>query len=156
MNNLDKLLKETLEIQRKIDETLNFIKDNKEYLTKEHKDKLEEIKYNMEEELLPEIEKLVKNKNLNLLNIDKRTVVVISFSLEDFKLWKNNSKLKPDGLDRQRRFVVGNTTYYCVFRVNDLCSITVDEIIETERAKENKEYEQIKLIARGNMKVSKS
>jgi hypothetical protein len=61
MNKLDKLLKEALENQRKIDETLKFIKENEEDLTEEQEDKLDEIKYKMKEELLPEIEKLDKN-----------------------------------------------------------------------------------------------
>jgi hypothetical protein len=62
MNKLDELLKEALENQRKIDETLKFIKENEEDLTEEQEDKLDEIKYKMKEELLPEIEKLDKNK----------------------------------------------------------------------------------------------
>ena len=61
MNKLDKLLKEALDNQRKIDETLKFIKENEEHLIEEQKDKLDEIKYKMKEELLPEIEKLDKN-----------------------------------------------------------------------------------------------
>jgi hypothetical protein len=63
MNKLDILLKEALENQRKIDKTLKFIKENEEYLTEEQEDKLDEIKYKMKEELLPEIKKLDKNKN---------------------------------------------------------------------------------------------
>ena len=47
MNKLDKLLKEALENQRKIDETLKFIKENEEHLTEEQEDKLDEIKYKM-------------------------------------------------------------------------------------------------------------
>lgn len=62
MNKLDKLLKEALDNQRKIDETIKFIKENEEHLTEEQEDKLDEIKYKMEEELLPEIENLDKNK----------------------------------------------------------------------------------------------
>jgi hypothetical protein len=61
MNKLDKLLKEALDNQRKIDETLKFIKENEEDLTEEQEDKLDKIKYKMKEELLPEIEKLDKN-----------------------------------------------------------------------------------------------
>ena len=61
MNKLDQLLKAALDNQRKIDETLKFIKENEEHLIEEQKDKLDEIKYKMKEELLPEIEKLDKN-----------------------------------------------------------------------------------------------
>jgi len=64
MNKLDELLKEALENQRKIDETLKFLKENEEDLTEEQEDKLDKIKYKMKEELLPEIEKLDKNKKL--------------------------------------------------------------------------------------------
>jgi hypothetical protein len=60
MNKLDKLIKEALNNQRKINEAINFIKENKEDLTEEQGDKLSEIKYKMKEELLPEIEKLDK------------------------------------------------------------------------------------------------
>jgi hypothetical protein len=45
MNKLDKLLKEALDEQRKIDETLKFVKENEEHLTEEQEDKLDEIKY---------------------------------------------------------------------------------------------------------------
>lgn len=61
MNKLDELLKEALENQRKIDETLKLIKESVENLAKEQKDKLDEIKRNMEDELLPEIENLEKS-----------------------------------------------------------------------------------------------
>jgi len=64
MNKLDELLKEALENQRKIDKTLKFLKENEEHLTEEQEDKLDKIKYKMKEELLPEIEKLDKNKKL--------------------------------------------------------------------------------------------
>lgn len=63
MNTLNKLFKEALNNQRKIDETLKFIKENEEHLTEEQENKLDEIKYKMKEELLPEIEKLEKNNS---------------------------------------------------------------------------------------------
>jgi|688.fasta_scaffold276550_4 DNA relaxase NicK len=58
---LDRLLKEALVTQRKIDEDLEFIKKNQEKLNEEQEDKLDEIKYKIEEELLPEINRLDKN-----------------------------------------------------------------------------------------------
>ncbi len=65
MNKLDELLKEALKNQRKIDNTLKSIKESVENLTKEQKDKLGEIKRNMEDELLPEIENLEKSIVVN-------------------------------------------------------------------------------------------
>ena len=61
MNKLDKLLKEALENQHKIHETLKFIKESEEHLTEDQKHKLGEIKYKIAEELLPEIERLDEN-----------------------------------------------------------------------------------------------
>lgn len=89
-----------------------------------------------------------ESKHLNISDVRQRSIVVISLDTQDFKLWKLESNLKHDGLDTQRRFKVGNTTYYCISKVYDLCSLGIDEIIETEYAKENKEYEQIMLVAR--------
>jgi len=92
-------------------------------------------------------------KQLNISDVRQRSIAVISLDTNDFKLWKTDNNLKHDGLDTQRRFKVGNATYYCISKVCDLCSLAIDEIIETKYAKENKEYEQIKLVARGNVNV---
>jgi hypothetical protein len=94
-------------------------------------------------------------KYLNISDIRQRSIAVISLDAHDFKLWKNKNNLKHDELDTQKKFKVGNTTYYCISKVYDLCSLALDEITETEYAKENKEYGQIKLVARGNLTVGK-
>ena len=86
-----------------------------------------------------------ESKHLNISGVRQRSIAVISLDAQDFQLWKNDNNLKHDGLDTQRRFKVGNTTYYCVSKVCDLCSLALDEITETKYAKENKEYEQIKI-----------
>jgi hypothetical protein len=93
-------------------------------------------------------------ENLNISDVRQRSIAVISLDTNDFKLWKNKNNLKHDGLDTQRKFKISNTTYYCVSKVCDLCSLRLDEIIETEYAKENKEYEQIKLAVRVNLNVA--
>lgn len=95
-----------------------------------------------------------ENKHLNISDVRQRSIGVISLDTHDFKLWKNENNLKHDGLDTVRRFKIDNTTYYCISKVCDLCSLAIDEIIETKYAKENKEYEQIKLVARGNVNVT--
>lgn len=58
---IEKLINDALENQNKIDNTIKFIKKNEEHLTEEQEDKLDEIKYKMRYELLPEIDKLSKN-----------------------------------------------------------------------------------------------
>lgn len=92
-----------------------------------------------------------ESKHLNISGVRQRSIAVISLDAQDFQLWKNENILKHDGLDTRRRFKIDNTTYYCISKVCDLCSLGLDEITETEYAKENKEYEQIKLVARGNI-----
>ena len=93
-------------------------------------------------------------KQLNISGVRQRSIAVISLNARDFQLWKNDNNLKHDGLNTQKRFKIGKTTYYCVSKVCDLCSLALDEITETKHAKENKEYEQIKLLARGNLNVA--
>lgn len=95
-----------------------------------------------------------ESKHLNISGVRQRSIAVISLDTQDFKLWKLEHKLKHDGLDTQRRFKIGNITYYCISKVCDLCSLAIDEIIETEYAKENKEYEHIKLVAKDNLNVA--
>lgn len=95
-----------------------------------------------------------ENKHLNISDVRQRSIAVISLDAHDFNLWKNENNLNPDGLDTLKRFNIDNTTYYCISKVCDLCSLNLDEIIETEYSKENKEYEQIKLVARGYLNIA--
>lgn len=86
-------------------------------------------------------------KLFSISDVRQRSIVVISLDIEDFKLWKSENKIKEDGTGTQRKFKTGNDTYYCITEVSDLCSLGIDEIIETKHAKENKEYVQIRLVA---------
>jgi len=95
-----------------------------------------------------------ETKHLNISGVRQCSIAVISLDTYDFQLWKNENNLKHDGLDTQRKFKVGYITYHCITKVCDLCSLALDEITETEYAKENKEYEQIKLVARGNLNAA--
>jgi hypothetical protein len=95
-----------------------------------------------------------ETKHLNISDVRQRSIAVISLDTQDFQLWKNENNLKHDGLGTRRRFKIDNTIYYCISKVCDLCSLTLDEITETKYAKENKEYEYIKLVARGNLNVA--
>ena len=95
-----------------------------------------------------------ESKHLNISGVRQRSIAVISFDSQDFQLWKSDNNLKHDGLGTRRRFKIGNTTYYCISKVCDLCSLSLDDITETEYAKENKEYEEIKLVVRGNLNVA--
>ena len=63
MNKLDNLLKQALENQNKINETIKFIKEHEDEINEEQEDKLGEITHKYKEELLPEIERLKKNNS---------------------------------------------------------------------------------------------
>lgn len=86
MEKLDEKLKEALEIQRKIGETIKFIKENEKKLTEEQSEKLNEIKYKIKKELLPEIEKLDKN-NSSAYKSEKDYIIL---KREDLLECKNN------------------------------------------------------------------
>lgn len=85
-----------------------------------------------------------EREHSNTSNITYRSVAVISLNRDDFQLWKLNNKLQEDGLGTRRKFQIGNVRYYCISKVYELCSFTLDEITETDHAKENEEYEQIR------------
>jgi len=70
-------------------------------------------------------------------------VGVISLNTNDFLYWKEKNGLKGEGLDNKRKFKVGNSVYFCLTSIGDTCSLELNEVIETEKAKLNKEYEEI-------------
>lgn len=99
---------------------------------------------------------MVQEYENNILK-SQRSIAVISLDAHDFKIWKvkkfnNNSLEQHRYLSTIKKFKINNTNYYCISNIGDLCSLTVDEIIETKHAKANKEYEQIKLVTRGNLR----
>lgn len=81
----------------------------------------------------------------------QRSIAVISLDTQDFKLWSFEYELIYEGFEQQRKIKVGNTTYYCISKVCDLCSLSINEILETKHAKENKEYDEIKSVITGNL-----
>lgn len=98
------------------------------------------------------IEKL--RKNLNPSDTKQRSIAVLSSNTNDFQAWKRDNNIKPTGVDKMRRFTVGNTTYHCISNVSDLCAINLDDIIETEHAKDNEEYEQMISVAQDNLNAA--
>jgi hypothetical protein len=67
----------------------------------------------------------------------------VSLNTYDFLRWREENKLKGEGINDKGKFKMNNETYYCIASVLDLCSFNFNAVIETERAKMNKEYEQI-------------
>lgn len=95
--------------------------------------------------IFEKIEKMFFNK--------EKTIAVLSLDIEDFQDWKNKNNLEEQGLDTQRKFKSGNNTYICISTVGDSCSYGFDEIIETDYAKENSDYEEIKSVVRTCLNV---
>jgi hypothetical protein len=92
--------------------------------------------------IIPPIEVREAHKSIDNT---QRSIAVISLDSHDFQLWKTENNLKHDGLSMKRKFKIGNVTYYCISCVEDLCSLSLDSVTETQYANENKEYEHIKL-----------
>jgi len=90
--------------------------------------------YLIAKHIVQEYEKEIKNHSIGVISLDA----------EDFMLWKEDIKLFGDGLETRKRFKIGNITYFCISNLNDLCSVRFDEVIETNYAKENEIYEDIK------------
>jgi len=85
------------------------------------------------------------------LNKDQSNIAVISLDTKDFLNWKENNNLRGGGLQYRKKFKIGNNVYNCITKANDLCSLTVNDVIETEHAKENEEYDEIKMVIKGNL-----
>ena len=99
---------------------------------------------------IDEIRQLVKERMFELRSgrsIDAKQfhIAVISFDTQDFQDWKLANDLKGDGTEHKRQFSMKNNTYYCITNVCDLRSLSIDEVIETDRANENEQYDKIKI-----------
>jgi hypothetical protein len=49
---------------------------------------------------------------------------------------------------------VGNSVYFCLTSIGDTCSLELNEVIETEKAKLNKEYEEIVSIIQHDREIA--
>jgi len=92
----------------------------------------------------------MKKHEENVFSGRSRIIAVISLDTQDFKNWKLESNLKPDGFEYPKKFKVGNELYIGISNVYELCSIHLDSVIETKNAKMNKDYEQIKYAAKAS------
>ena len=72
---------------------------------------------------------------------------VIAYSINDFIFWgnekKHNSSKKVGVRNTQRDYVYKNTRYVCISQPQHPCGYLFDKIIKTNRAKSNKNYDQI-------------
>lgn len=74
-----------------------------------------------------------------------KNIGVISLNSDDFITWKKDNNLfSINGIDTKIKFTMGMKTYYCISKVEDLCSKRFDEVMETNDAKSNPSYNGIK------------
>jgi hypothetical protein len=73
-------------------------------------------------------------------------VGVIVYDLKDFELWKSEQYFDSSLLweEKQDRFIYDNKKYKLIRSLNDCRGWQFDEIIETDMAVHNREYEKIK------------
>jgi len=84
--------------------------------------------------------------------ITPKTIAVISFDVEDFKRYMKDNFIGGYTTRTSKKMKSGFDTYYGISNLCDMHSISFDEIIETNYAKENKNYEQIKQMTGFNLK----
>lgn len=79
---------------------------------------------------------------MNNSNFSK-IIIVLSLDINDFLYWRKQNNLIPTSLDCKNRFINNSILYICINKSIDLCSVNFDEVIETDNAKLNKEYNEI-------------
>jgi hypothetical protein len=78
------------------------------------------------------------------LTVTKRNIGVICSNQSDFLNWKKNNDFTVMNLDTKNKFETEFNRYYSIVMVDNLRGCAFDEIIETDYAKENKNYAEIK------------
>jgi hypothetical protein len=62
---------------------------------------------------------------------------------EAFENWKKEQGLVPTGFDTKTKFQVDNKIYHCINSITSVRGHIYSGIIETQKGKERKDYEQI-------------
>lgn len=97
-----------------------------------------------DQELGEKVRAIIKRVNIP----EPKRVGVICCTMEDFRHWKEDQGFTNITKHyNQNRFEVDNTIYICINNENSLRGHRFDGIVETTRAYENKEYDQIKQLA---------
>ena len=94
----------------------------------------------------------IRDVNVKPNNV-KEHVAVICLDTEDFLQWKKEGKSFPKEYSSYNKFTDGDCMYHRVSRIDHLCSIPVNRIVETKYAKQNKEYLNIMEVVKSNLKT---
>ena len=80
-----------------------------------------------------------------------KNVAVISSCVADFLNWREDN-LYTTEIGTKEKIRIDDTLYILVSKTEHVCSKSFDEVIETENASSNSEYDKIKEIIKGNIK----
>lgn len=69
MDNLEKKLREALDVQKRIEDSLKFLEDNSENLTESQLEDLAKIAIKLDESLFPEVDKIKQQMEENKQSI---------------------------------------------------------------------------------------
>lgn len=106
--------------------------------------------------LLPNnVEFNIKYKDFNKeIKSTKRWIGVICLNLDDFNEWRAKQNFKENSNNNtMKKFSVIDTTYRAIYNQMHLCSLTLDDIIITDNAKANINFELILKMAKSNLKL---
>ena len=73
--------------------------------------------------------------------ITPKTIAIISFDVEDFRRYVMDNITGTHKTEKPKKIKCGFDTYYCISDICDMHSISFNEIIETDYAKENKNWD---------------
>jgi len=72
-----------------------------------------------------------------------KTIAVITANIEDFKNWKKENNIHGNIIDDFNKVITDETIYHRISTLCDMCSLTVDEVIATEKAKHCEIFETL-------------
>lgn len=92
------------------------------------------------------LEKLRKEFGVIKKPKEIKVVGVISYTIEDFQIWKNLKRHKPNRKfkDTTREYTFRNVRYICLSQPEHVCGHTFDKVVETTAGNINKSYDYIK------------
>jgi len=97
--------------------------------------------------------KYIKNPKIN-------NIGVICTSVQDFIEWRNKYELNlfenKDYLPTTKKFKVDNSIFWRISNPNDCCGLILHDVVETDLAQTNPDYEKIKYIIQLNIISNKN
>jgi len=100
----------------------------------------------LSEKYLIDIQLIISHLN-SINNPKPKTIGVISKNLQDFQDWSRQKKHRKKTGHKLNIYVSGIRTYRALLHPNNCCGLMLNKIIETDNAKLNPNYHQLKQLA---------